>query len=289
VGLLADVIRLSSIKRFFLEAAAASIVVAAGWSFTELSLPFIGPVELGLTGPVITVIWIVGVTNAVNLIDGLDGLAAGVIAIIAGSLAVLEAVRGNVFSAILLSGVAGACVGFLRHNRAPASIFLGDAGSLTLGFVLGTMTVHGSLKSSAAVAILVPILALGVPVIDTLLVMLVRFLQRPRGGWQGRLTAMFRADRSHIHHLLLNVGKHRGRVVRWLYGVVLLTCTAALAVALTKSGTLGLLLLAMEIVVIAGIRSLGMARQVREMGFERRRELLHEIEAPDEATTRRVS
>jgi UDP-GlcNAc:undecaprenyl-phosphate GlcNAc-1-phosphate transferase len=276
VGLVEDLIGVSPAKRFLVELAAAWVVVAAGWRFTVFDLPFIGPVHLGWMGTVITIVWIVGVTNAINLLDGLDGLATGVVAIIAASLGVIAALKGNYFSAVLLAGMVGACLGFLRHNWSPATIFLGDAGSLTLGFVLGTLTVHGSLKSSAAVAILVPVLALGVPVIDTLLVMLLRFIDRTRGGFMGRISGMFAPDRSHLHHLLLFIGPRRGVVVRWIYLLVLVFCCGALAVALTKNSPLGFVLLAVELVVVVLVRRLGLARRAKTLGRALRREAKRE-------------
>ena len=237
----------------------------------------VGEVHLGWLGPVITILWIVGVTNAINLLDGLDGLAAGVIAIIAASMAVIAGLRGDFFSVVLLAGIVGACLGFLRHNWAPATIFMGDAGSLTLGFVLATMTVHTAVKSSAAVAILVPILALGVPVIDTLLVMVVRFLERPRGGFTGRFTSMFVADRNHLHHLLLNLRPHRQVVVRWIYAIVLFSCGGAMAVALTKSGSLGLVLVGVEVAAIFLVRRMGLGRKARDLSAQRTNELRQEV------------
>jgi UDP-GlcNAc:undecaprenyl-phosphate GlcNAc-1-phosphate transferase len=277
VGLIEDLIGVSAIKRLFVEVAAAWIVVSIGWKFTVFSLPIIGPVQLGWMGTVITIVWIVGVTNAVNLLDGLDGLATGVIAIIAGSLAVIAGFKGNFFSAVLLAGIVGACLGFLRHNWTPATIFLGDAGSLTLGFILASLTVHGSLKSSAAVAILVPILALGVPVIDTLLVMLLRFIDRSQAGVVGRLSGMFLPDRRHLHHLLQYLGPRRATVVRWIYVLVLVSCGGALAVALTKSSPLGLVLVGVELVVIFLVRRLGLAKRAGTLGSALRKEAREEF------------
>jgi UDP-GlcNAc:undecaprenyl-phosphate GlcNAc-1-phosphate transferase len=193
--------------------------------------------------------------------------------------AVLAGVKGDFFSVVLLSGVVGACLGFLRHNWTPATIFLGDAGSLTLGYVLATLTVHGALKSPTAVAILVPILALGVPVIDTLLVMTVRFLDKSKTGLLGRLAGMFSPDRSHLHHLLLGMAPHRGTVVRWIYLLVVVSCGAALAVALTKSGPLGIALVVVELVVIVLVRQLGFARRARTLGSALRREIKEELHA----------
>jgi UDP-GlcNAc:undecaprenyl-phosphate GlcNAc-1-phosphate transferase len=276
-GLIEDLVGMSAWKRFAVEIIAAWIVVSTGWGFDVFSLPIVGELHLGWAGPVITVVWIVGVTNAINFVDGLDGLAAGVIGIIAGSMAVIAGYRDSFFSAVVLAGIVGACVGFLRHNRAPATIFMGDAGSLTLGFVLGSLTVHSATKSTAAVAILVPILALGVPVIDTLLVMIVRFLEKPRGGFFGRFTSMFIADRKHLHHVLLNLRPRRQAVVRWIYGLVLLSCVGALAVALTKSGSLGLLLVGVEVVAILAVRQIGLGREAKALSEERRGELREQV------------
>src|SRR5262249_27384453 len=155
--------------------AAAGGVVYAGWSFSQLYVPLSGNVNLGILGGLFTLIWIVGVTNAINLLDGLDGLAGGVTAIIASSLLIFAWIQGQLLTVMLMSAIVGACLGFLRHNWAPAKIFMGDSGSLTLGFLLATMSLYSSIKGAATVAILVPVLALGLPVIDTLLVMAVRF------------------------------------------------------------------------------------------------------------------
>jgi UDP-GlcNAc:undecaprenyl-phosphate GlcNAc-1-phosphate transferase len=292
VGLVEDVMSLSRAKRLLAEVAAAWMVVSAGWKFEVFALPVVGDVELGWLGSVLTIIWIVGVANAINLIDGLDGLAAGVIAIIAASMLVLSGVKGDFLTVVVYAGMMGACLGFLRFNWAPARVFMGDAGSLTLGFLLATLTVKGALKSPAAVAILVPILALGVPVIDTLMVMLVRFLERPKLRLVGRVAAIFKADRNHIHHLVQHLRPHRPHreaAVRWIYGLVLVSCGAALAVALTKSGRLGVSLVIVEVIVIFVVRRLGFARRVRALGAERRHELLQDVSASVEEGHLRVS
>jgi UDP-GlcNAc:undecaprenyl-phosphate GlcNAc-1-phosphate transferase len=289
VGLIEDVITLSTLKRLMVETAAAWMVVGAGWRFEVFALPFVGDVHLGWLGSVLTIVWIVGVTNAINLIDGLDGLAAGVIAIIAASMLVLAGVKGDFLSAVVYAAMVGACLGFLRYNWAPARVFMGDAGSLTLGFLLASLTVEGALKSPAAVAILVPVLALGVPVIDTLLVMLVRFLERPKGRVAGRVVAVFKADRNHIHHLVQHLRPHREAAVRWIYLLVMVFCGAALMVAVTKSGRLGVSLVAMEIGVIVVVRRLGLSQRARALGAERRRELLEVVEAREEDVSTGVS
>jgi len=281
VGLVDDIVGVSVAKKFLVEFAAAGLIVWAGWRFTSLGLPGLD-LPLGALGGVLTVLWIVGVANAINLFDGLDGLASGVVAIIAGSLLVYSLVQDNHFTVILMAALAGACLGFLPHNWMPANIFMGDAGSLLLGFLLAATTVHSSLKSSAAVAILIPVLALGVPVMDTLVVMTVRFLERPKGHAVERLLRMFRADRNHVHHLMQRHGASRPVVVRTLYLFVLVSCAMALAVALTKSSGLGITLVIVEVAAILLVRTLGFARFTRTLADEQREELREKWFAPSQ-------
>jgi len=280
VGLVDDVVGVSVAKKLLVEFAAAVLIVYAGWWFSVLGLPGGGEVGLGVMGGVVTVLWIVGVANAINLFDGLDGLAGGVVAIVAGSMLVYSLIQGNMLTVILMAAVVGACLGFLPHNRMPAKIFMGDAGALTLGFLLGAMSVHASLKSSAAVAILIPIVALGVPVMDTLVVMGVRFLERPKGRAVERLLRMFRADRNHVHHLLQRHGASRPTVVRVLYMFVLVSCAMAATVALTKSSGLGITLVIVEIAAILLIRTLGFPRFTRALSSSQREELREKWFAP---------
>jgi UDP-GlcNAc:undecaprenyl-phosphate/decaprenyl-phosphate GlcNAc-1-phosphate transferase len=280
VGLVDDIVGVSVAKKLLVEFAAAVLIVYAGWWFSVLGLPGGGEVGLGVMGGVVTVLWIVGVANAINLFDGLDGLAGGVVAIVAGSMLVYSLIQGNVLTVILMAAVVGACLGFLPHNRMPAKIFMGDAGALTLGFLLGAMSVHAALKSSAAVAILIPIVALGVPVMDTLVVMGVRFLERPKGRAVERLLRMFRADRNHVHHLLQRHGTSRPTVVRVLYAFVLVSCAMAATVALTKSSGLGMTLVIVEAAAVLLIRTLGFPRFTRALSSSQREELREKWFAP---------
>ena len=280
VGLVDDIVGVSVAKKLLVEFAAAVLIVYAGWWFSVLGLPGGGALDLGVMGGVVTVLWIVGVANAINLFDGLDGLAGGVVAIVAGSMLVYSLIQGNLFTVILMGAIVGACLGFLPHNWLPAKIFMGDAGALTLGFLLAAITVHSSLKSSAAVAILIPVLALGVPVMDTLVVMAVRFLERPKGHAVERLLRMFRADRNHVHHLMQRHGASRPMVVRTLYLFVLISCAMALAVALTKSSGLGITLVGVEAAAILLIRTLGLARLTRTLSSDQREELRGKWFAP---------
>jgi UDP-GlcNAc:undecaprenyl-phosphate/decaprenyl-phosphate GlcNAc-1-phosphate transferase len=286
VGLVDDMVGVSPGKKLLFELIAASLLIRVGWSFEVLNLPLLGEVRLsGLLGWLVSLLWIAGVTNAINLIDGLDGLASGVVTIISASLLVYAVLQGNPGSVILMAATAGACLGFLRHNWEPARIFMGDSGSLTLGFLLAATSIHSSLKAPAAVAILVPILALGVPVIDTLLVMVVRFLDRPQGALTSRFLRMFHADRNHLHHLLAHFGSRRSRIVGMIYALVLGSCGLALLVAVTGQSVLGITLLLVEFLVILAIRRTGLALAARRLSRKQRDDIKTEVlgQAPEPA------
>lgn len=277
VGVLDDLVGVSAAKKLLFQLVAAWPLVHAGWAFEVMRLPLVGEVHLGLLGGFVSLLWMVGVTNAINLIDGLDGLAGGVVTIIAVSFLGYAMLQGNAGTVILMAAVAGSCVGFLRHNWEPARVFMGDSGSLMLGFLLAATSVHSSLKAPAAVAILVPILALGVPVMDTLLVMTVRFLDRPKSALTGRFLRMFHADRQHLHHLLAHFGGERRRIVALIYCVVLSFCALALFVAITGETTLGVVLVILEFSVILTMRQMGLAVEARRLARLQREEIKTEV------------
>jgi UDP-GlcNAc:undecaprenyl-phosphate GlcNAc-1-phosphate transferase len=277
VGIVDDLVGVSAVRKLLFQLVAAWPLVQAGWAFEVLRLPLVGEVHLGLLGWPVSLLWIVGVTNAINLIDGLDGLAGGVVAIISVSFLGYALLQGNAGTVILMAAVAGSCLGFLRHNWEPAKVFMGDSGALTLGFLLAATSVHSSLKAPAAVAILVPILALGVPVMDTLLVMAVRFLDRPKGALTGRFLRMFDADRQHLHHLLAHFGARRSRIVAVIYGVVLCFCALALLIAVTGETMLGVALVVLEFGVILAMRQMGLAMEARRLARLQREEIKSEM------------
>lgn len=158
----------------------------------------------------ITLFWIVGITNTLNLIDGLDGLAAGVAGISSLSLMLVAAKFGYSNIIILSAIIAGGCLGFLPYNFNPAKIFMGDTGSLFLGFMLAAISIEGVMKSVAAIAVVVPILILGVPIFDTTFAIFRRLLS-------GK--SIMSADKSHLHHRLLNKGFSQKKTVLILYGI----------------------------------------------------------------------
>jgi|WetSurSiteA1Bulk_404760.scaffolds.fasta_scaffold04191_2 UDP-GlcNAc:undecaprenyl-phosphate/decaprenyl-phosphate GlcNAc-1-phosphate transferase len=166
--------------------------------------------QLGILSLPLTIVWIVGITNAFNLIDGMDGLAAGAALFAAASMLVPSLGEGQFLSPLMLLALAGSIIGFLKFNFNPASIFLGDSGSFLLGSMLSLLAVEYSYKSTTAFAIGVPIVALGLPVLDTITVVLRRFLNgKP----------MFLGDRRHIHHILIERGLKPRNAVILLYGV----------------------------------------------------------------------
>jgi len=262
VGVVDDVAGVSVLKKLLVQIAAAWLVVRVGWELEVIRLPFFGGVDLGPFQGLVTILWIVGVTNAINFVDGIDGLAGGVVAIVSSSFLVYALMQGRILTVVWIAAVVGACIGFLRHNWEPARVFMGDSGSLTLGFLLATISVHSALEAPVAVAILVPILALGVPVIDAFLVMRIRFFRHhpARTGVVKRFFQMFQADRRHLHHVLLHVGVDRRRIVAGIYALVLLCCAGSLWVALERNPHLGLLLVAVELLVVVGLRRLGIGR-----------------------------
>jgi UDP-GlcNAc:undecaprenyl-phosphate GlcNAc-1-phosphate transferase len=277
VGVVDDMVGVSAATKVLFQLVAAWPLVHTGWAFEVLRLPLLGEIHLGLFGGFVSLLWIVGVTNAINLIDGLDGLAGGVVTIISVSFLGYALLQGNAGTVILMAAVAGACIGFLRHNWEPARVFMGDSGSLMLGFLLAATAVHSSLKAPAAVAILVPILALGVPVMDTLLVMGVRFLDRPKSALTSRFLRMFHADRQHLHHLLAHFGGERRRIVAVIYGVVLSFCGLALFVAITGETTLGVVLVLLEFFVILAMRQMGLAMEAQRLSRLQREEIKAEV------------
>ncbi len=196
----------------------------------------------------ITVFWIVLLINAINLIDGLDGLAAGVCLFVSFTLLVLCFSSDNLTVILGFSALAGACLGFLRYNFNPATVFMGDCGSYLLGYLLAVLTIQGAMKSHATVALLIPIIALGVPLLDTLLAPVRRFVLGKK---------MFLADQSHIHHLLLKLGYSQRKVVVIIYGVTVALGVVALAFVFVKDQLSAYVLVIPGVMVFLGVRKLG--------------------------------
>jgi UDP-GlcNAc:undecaprenyl-phosphate GlcNAc-1-phosphate transferase len=248
LGLYDDLYGSGAIKKFIAQFTIAGALYFAGFRIEQISLPFIHALPLGPLSFVFTLLWIVGVINAMNLIDGLDGLAAGVGLFGVLTTFVLAAHRGDPIMMLFMAALGGSLIGFLIYNFNPASIFMGDTGAMFLGYVLGVGAIQTNQKSSTTVAILIPIVALGLPITDTLLAMLRRAInKRP----------LFSADRSHIHHKLLDLGLSQKQAVIILYGASIVLGGLALLLTVASSMQAALILLAMAIAGILAIRRLG--------------------------------
>jgi len=209
VGVIDDVFTLSAGAKFVGQLAAAAIVMSSGLRIDYVGSPLTGGlIQLGLLGIPITLLYITGFTNVINLIDGLDGLAAGVTAISAGTFLVLAAQSNHLQAAALSATLVGACLGFLRFNSHPASIFMGDSGALFLGFTLAVISLVGVMKTVAAIALAVPLIIIGVPIFDTASA-IVRRLRHKR--------PIQEADSGHIHHRLLGRGFDQRQTVLIIY------------------------------------------------------------------------
>ena len=203
------------------QIAAALILVLSGVSMDIVTLPFVGRVEFNEAGDVLTLIGLVGLMNIVNFSDGIDGLAAGVCAIAAAAFAIIAFDLGEDAAGVLAAITTGAAVGFLVHNFHPAAVFMGDCGALLLGLLLGGVIVEGSLKTNAVIALIVPLVVLAVPFLDTGFVVAKRIKYgRP----------VYRADTNHFHHRLNRLGFSQRRTVLYLYAWTF--TMAGLAVAL---------------------------------------------------------
>jgi UDP-GlcNAc:undecaprenyl-phosphate/decaprenyl-phosphate GlcNAc-1-phosphate transferase len=221
VGALDDAIDLPPGAKLLGQVGAALIVVLSDVKVTVITLPFVGHVDFGDAGGVLTVIGLVGVMNIVNFSDGIDGLAAGVCTISAAAFAIIAFDLQREAAGVLAALTAGAALGFLFWNFNPASIFMGDSGSNLLGLLLGCIAVQGTLKTNALIALVGPLVILAVPFLDGGFVVAKRLKYRRR-PWA--------ADDEHFHHRLSRIGFSQRRTVLYLYGWTF--ALAGLAVAL---------------------------------------------------------
>jgi UDP-GlcNAc:undecaprenyl-phosphate GlcNAc-1-phosphate transferase len=258
VGLADDLYGLRARWKLALEIAVASLMVALGLRIDLVSLPFVGSVETGVLGVPLTVFWIVAVVNAINLIDGLDGLASGIalIAVAANGVIALRLGRPEIAMLLLVTG--GALLGFLRHNLHPATIFLGDCGSLFLGFLLATLSLRSCQKGPTAIAIVLPMLTIALPLADAVAAFLRRTLAPGTGAWWTRLARAFHPDRQHVHHRLLRLGFGHAETVTLLHLVCLLFAAISVAVASVPQIGARFILLYAAVVTAAVARKLGL-------------------------------
>jgi UDP-GlcNAc:undecaprenyl-phosphate GlcNAc-1-phosphate transferase len=221
LGLIDDIFEISPLVKLLGQIGAASILIYYGIQINFITNPLGGMIYLGYFSFPITILWVVGITNTVNLIDGLDGLAAGISIIATITLFAVAMQEYRLIPAVLAIALAGSLSGFLKYNFHPAEIFMGDSGSMFTGFILAAISATGALKSAAAVTIVVPILALGVPIFDTIFAIVRRlYHNKPIGE----------ADRGHIHHRLMALGWSHRQAVIIVYGSSLLLGATALII-----------------------------------------------------------
>lgn len=235
-GAIDDIISINAWVKLLMQILAAVVAVLHGVEINVLANPALWSSQeyliLGALSIPITILWIVGITNSVNLIDGLDGLAVGVSTISSLTMLVIALVVSDNSVALVLAALVGACVGFMPYNLNPAKIFMGDTGSLLLGYVLATMSILGLFKFATIVSFAVPLLAIAVPLFDTVFAFTRRILKGQ---------SPMQADRGHFHHRLIDMGLSQKQAVAVLYSISAILGLAA--VLITTSGEIKALIL----------------------------------------------
>lgn len=223
VGIIDDLKPLPAKVKLLGQIIAATVLVMFDIRIEWLTNPFGEMLYVDYLAIPLTIIWVVGLTNTVNLIDGLDGLAAGVSTIASLTILLVALQQNFVTVAILTAALAGSALGFLQHNFNPAKIFMGDTGSMFLGYMLAAISILGTVKSAATIALIVPIVSLGLPILDTAFAIIRRYMSgRP----------IFKPDKGHLHHRLLEMGLTQKQAVLLMY--VISGCLGLSAIALNE-------------------------------------------------------
>ena len=241
LGFWDDIRRLSSGFKFFGQLLIGVFSYYAGIKISVISFPFIGALHLGYFALPITVFWFLLVINAINLIDGLDGLAAGITLFVSITMMVICLHDGRLLEATAFAALGGSLIGFLSYNFYPASIFMGDGGSYFLGYFIAALSIMGSVKNQVATAMIIPLIALGIPMIDTLVAPIRRFVL-------GR--DMFQPDKSHLHHQLLKLGFTQRRAVLFIYGATILLGIISISMVHAQDEVAALVLIILGLGVI---------------------------------------
>jgi UDP-GlcNAc:undecaprenyl-phosphate GlcNAc-1-phosphate transferase len=219
VGVIDDTIGLTGIYKLIGQVLAASLLAAAGFQFENISL-FGWSVPLGAFGIPFSIFFCLGAMNAFNLIDGADGLAASIGAVVCATLGVIASFQGAAIAALASFALSGALVGFLRYNAPPARVYLGDTGSMLIGWLVAAVSIRSSIKQQAAVALAVPVAICAIPILDAVAALVRRITTGQ---------SVFTADRGHIHHALLLRGWSVGQTAAMAAGLTAITCAGAMA------------------------------------------------------------
>ena len=258
-----------------LQGLAATLLYFFGFAINKVSIPYLGTVDFAMISYPMTIFWFMGCMNVINLLDGLDGLAGGVSLFAIITLTVSSANSGNSLGLTLNLIVIGALLAFLVFNFNPASIFLGDAGSMLLGFFIAAMSLKTNHKAETALTLAIPFIAIGLPVFDTI----VAFLRR----WSRRVP-ISSADRKHIHHVLLSSGLSTKSVVLILYAICIVFSSVSYLLILKRDGTAMIFLSIILFVAFLYAKRYGIIntdqiiKRIKEDRFENKRSSLAQIE-----------
>lgn len=245
LGIVDDLRGTNATVKFTVLGLIAALFYFLGGHIDALSIPFVGSVQLPVVlSFVLTVLWLVGIANAFNLVDGMDGLASGAALFSSIVILIVSLTQGQPLMTVVALVLCGALAGFLRYNFNPASIFLGDSGALFVGFTLAALSVLSAQKATTTVAIVIPILAFGFPMVDTAITMGRRLVSR---------RPVFQGDNEHIHHMLLARGWSQRRVVLALYGVCTVFGLVAMIFTTTGSRMTGLLMFVLSVAVLTAV------------------------------------
>ena len=240
-GMLDDRFGLKPNQKLLGQFLAAAVTVYFGIEVSFLSNPFGGMMSLGILTIPFTIIWLVALMNTINLIDGLDGLAAGIAAISSLIISIVAIATHQYAAAGIAIALLGASLGFLKYNFAPAQIFMGDSGSMVLGYILGVASIIGVFKSTLTLSVIIPVLAVGLPISDTIFAIIRRAKNKEK---------IFAADAKHIHHRLIDQGFTTKQTVWICYGLSLLLGGAAFAMSLVSGFTAQMLFIGFLILSI---------------------------------------
>lgn len=261
IGIIDDIKQISAGYKLAVQVLAALIAVYSGVTIDFIKFPLAntenGLLFLKAFKIPVTIFWIIGITNTVNLIDGLDGLAAGVSTIASLSLAAVSYNVGQYNIAILLAILAGASLGFLPYNFNPAQIFMGDTGSLVIGYLLATISVEGVIKSVATIAVAIPVLALGVPIFDTTFAIVRRLINKK---------PIMEADKGHLHHRLLDYGLSQKQTVLILYAISLVLGGSSIFISDIAKPSAYLVVGIILILILYGAHRIGIIKETTEKG-----------------------
>lgn len=248
-GVLDDMFEITAKAKLLGQLIAAGIVIYGGLDIDFIKLPFGGELDFGYLNIPLTILWIVGITNAINLIDGLDGLAAGVSTIALITIAGMALMMGNTFVFAMAAILAVSSLGFLFYNFHPAKIFMGDTGALFLGFMIAVLALMG-FKNITVISLVIPIIMLGVPISDTFFAIVRRYrMKQPLSA----------ADKSHLHHCLLNVGFTHRQTVLIIYALAAMFGLAALIFSQATVWGAILLLAVMLVAIELFVEAVGLA------------------------------